>query len=314
MKRNAAPMVVLAALTVLVVAAVSQPVTAATQQGNAQAQALMKQVTLQLASSGENVRVAMMEWITLADSGELGRTVLFSDRGNKQLGSDWVPVDPRRGGRINISYIVDLVDGATSNALSPLTAAQTTAAIDRAMATWNQVDCSTIPITNSGAVNADLGIVQRILGFGGSFSFFVADITDGGWLPRGFFDALIASGGDFILGVTFTFSFVDGSGNFTDINNDGKRDTALREIYYNDNFPWGISTNFPIDVESVALHESGHGLSQAHFGEAFRTVRNGKLHFAPRVVMNAAFSGIQQDPAGTDLGGHCSIWANWPNR
>jgi len=30
-------------------------------------------------------------------------------------------------------------------------------------------------------------------------------------------------------------------------------------------------------------------------------------------VMNAAYTGVQQSPAGTDNGGHCSIWASWPN-
>ena len=152
--------------------------------------------------------------------------------------------------------------------------------------------------------------MQAILGFGGIFAFF-ADITHGGFLAGPFFDALAPDGSGFILGVTFTFGFVDIAGNFTDIDNNGKLDTAFREIYYNDNFPWAINGNF--DVETVALHEAGHGLSQAHFGEAFRTVSNGKLHFDPRAVMNAAYSGVQQSLAGTDNGGHCSIWGSWPN-
>ncbi|MEK7829947.1 MAG: hypothetical protein AAB401_02620, partial [Acidobacteriota bacterium] len=97
----------------------------------------------------------------------------------------------------------------------------------------------------------------------------------------------------------------------TDIDNNGKLDTAFREILYNNAFTWRINSN--IDVETVALHEAGHGLSQAHFGTAFRTNSNGVLHFAPRAVMNAAYSGVQQHLAGTDNSGHCSIWAHWPN-
>ncbi len=38
----------------------------------------------------------------------------------------------------------------------------------------------------------------------------------------------------------------------TDIDNDGHPDAAFREIYCTFNFPWGISTDFPIDVETIA--------------------------------------------------------------
>jgi hypothetical protein len=116
--------------------------------------------------------------------------------------------------------------------------------------------------------------------------------------------------GNNVLAATFTFVFVQG-GVPTDIDNNGKADVALREILYNDRFLWAINAN--IDIETVALHEVGHGLSQGHFGKAFGTDANGKVHFAPRAVMNAAYSGIQQSPAGTDNGGHCSIWGSWPN-
>jgi hypothetical protein len=105
--------------------------------------------------------------------------------------------------------------------------------------------------------------------------------------------------------------FIDGAGAPTDIDNNGKLDVAFREILYNDAFTWNVNGN--IDIETVALHESGHGLSQGHFGKAFRTESNGKIHFAPLAVMNAAYSGVQQGLAGTDNGGHCSIWGSWPN-
>jgi hypothetical protein len=29
--------------------------------------------------------------------------------------------------------------------------------------------------------------------------------------------------------------------------------------------------------------------------------------------MNAAYSGVQRSLTGADKGGHCSIWASWPN-
>ena len=133
-----------------------------------------------------------------------------------------------------------------------------------------------------------------------------------GWLPATFFDFLAPEGSTFILGVTFTLTFTDENGEPLDSNNDGKVDVAWREIYYNDAFLWRDGGTY--DVETIALHESGHGLSQAHFGKAFADGGQGKLHFAPRAVMNAAYSGVQTKITGSDNGGHCSIWANWPNQ
>jgi hypothetical protein len=111
--------------------------------------------------------------------------------------------------------------------------------------------------------------------------------------------------------VTFTFGFTDDDGNFTDINNDRKLDCAFREIYYDPSWNWADDGVSNIDVESVAVHELGHGLSQGHFGQVF--IQNtGYLQVAPRAVMNALYTGPYRVLQGTDNGGHCSIWAEWP--
>lgn len=257
-------------------------------------------VNVVLGDRSADFRLATAEWLGDAEAGEQGQIVFFLDRGNKQLPHDFVPGDPRRGGGTNITYIVD----ATEGAIDGLTQAQTDAAIDRAMATWDGVRCSTLPVTKQPRLDGvDLGVIEFIFGLGGSDSFF-ADITHAGWLPAG----LLPNN---VIGVTFTFIWVTEDDVPTDIDNNGKADVAFREILYNNAFLWRINGN--IDVETVALHEAGHGLSQAHFGKAFITLSNGKLHFAPRAVMNAAYSGVQQALAGTDNGGHCSIWASWPN-
>jgi hypothetical protein len=268
------------------------------QDASAQIWNLMSQINAGLAA--KSYRVDQAEYITLGEAGAIGQTVFFNDRGNKQLASHYVPGDPRRGGRTNITYIVDQTEGAVDG----LAVAQTTAAIDRAMTTWNNVACSTIPITKLPDIpGVDLGVVEFQSGLGGSQSN-AADITHAGWLPAGLLPPNV-------LAVTFTFMFVDASGNPTDIDNNNKIDTAFSEILYNDAFTWQI--NGDVDVESIALHESGHGLSQGHFGKAFSTDSNGKVHFAPRAVMNAAYTGIQQSIKGTDNGGHCSNWGKWPN-
>ena len=266
----------------------------------------------QLEATGLQVRLHRAEWIVLPGSEVTeGQTVFANDR-TFQLGTRWVPGDARRNAAGDaLTYLVDRSDGKATGGLRN---AQTEPAIDRAMTTWDvTTTCSNLPIVKVADTGKDPDIVDFLLGFGRLGDPFLADITHAGWLPKGFFDALAPGGGDFILGVTFTFVFVDGAGNATDVNQDGFLDTALKETYYNNNFPWGINTNFPIDVESVALHESGHALEQGHFGKIFRTDANGEIHFAPRAVMNAAYSGIQQSLTGDDEAGHCTLFGSWPN-
>ena len=134
---------------------------------------------------------------------------------------------------------------------------------------------------------------------------FAADIVHAGWVPAGIFPPNV-------IAVTFTFIFVDGAGNPTDIDNNQRGDVAWREIYYNDQFVWRI--NGDIDVETVALHESGHGLSQDHVGKLFQTISNTEFHFAPRAVMNAGYTGVQQVLTASDNAGHCANWGSWPQR
>jgi len=206
----------------------------------------------QLEAMGENVRIAVVEYYTAWE--KVGQTVYFDDRA-LQMGSHWVPGDPRRGGFYDITWLSDQVDGKPDD----VALEDTQAAIDRAMATWDGVTCSTIPLTQLPDYGMDWGYVQWLLGFGGIPGWY-ADITH----------------------------------------------------YYNDEFPWGINTGWPIDVETVVLHETGHGLSQDHFGKLLRTDKNGKFHFAPRAVMNAGYTDVQQHLTGTDLAGHCSLWGAWP--
>lgn len=292
-----------AAITLLTASSTARTraTTSQEQTTSDQLMALMVAVNTKLEVGGSNFRVDRANYITSAESAEVGQTVFFNNR-TKQLGEHFVPGDPRRGGGANITYRVDQTEGAVDS----LTVAQTTAAIDRAMATWNNVNCSTIPITKLPDLPGfDIGLIESILFGQPPGLFFVADIAHAGWLPGG---ALPPN----VIAVTFTLIFIDvATGAPTDIDGNGKLDVAFREILYNDAFVWNI--NADIDVETIALHEAGHGLSQGHFGKAFLTNANGKIHFAPRAVMNAAYTGVQQGLAGTDNGGHCSIWGSWPN-
>lgn len=259
----------------------------------------------------ENLLVAIYsaEYITTGENGKIGNTVYFNNRGNKQLIEDFVP-GLALDGTNDISYYVD-----NQRASSNLDVSLSNTAIDRAMNTWDNITCSNLGIFEIPFnEEASAGFVAKIISddtgfdFGGSFDYF-ADVVHAGWVSGDFFDYLVEDGSDFILGVTISILFTDEEGNFIDLDNNGKLDIAFREIYYNDEFEWNDGKTF--DVETVALHETGHGLSQAHFGKAFRNNSNGKLHFAPRAVMNAAYSGVQTEINQSDEAGHCSNWAAW---
>jgi len=230
----------------------------------------------------------------------------------------WVPNDPRRladGDRI--TYLVRNSRGATA---SGLTAAQTGAALDAALATWDATQALkklTILKRNETAVDPD--IYDGFFGFGGTDNEatadpFQADIVEAGWRPRAFFEAVGGPGGGRgILAFTVTFIFTDDVTNVpTDINGDNYFDTALAEVYYNDTFgnpatdrvgnPWRINQALPaIDVQTVALHENGHALELGHFGPP------------PDAVMNPVYAGIRQSPLAPDLAGMHAVWSSWPN-
>ena len=259
---------------------------------------IMDNMNVALEAEGANYRVAIAEYITDGAGGEAGNTVLSKVVGNKHLGHDFVPGDPRRpwsGANNTITYAID----RTIDAVPPiggLTGAQTDAAIGRAIATWESLQCSQLGLTRNPDFGIDIGFVA------GRNNFVFADVQHAGWRDIDFM------GG--ILGVTFTLAFVSG-GAFTDINGDGRLDTAFREIYFDPSFSWADNGVANIDVETVAVHEFGHGLSQAHFGTvAFKN--DGRLQASPRAVMNALYAGPFRELVGTDTGGHCGDWADWP--
>lgn len=265
-------------------------------------------------SENREVVLYMAEYITSGDDDEVGNTIYFNNRGNRQLGADFVAnsqyniyIDQTN----DISYYVD--DNRPSDDLAVETSTQ---AIDRSMTTWDDVICADSGVFKRPFSGINTGVVAGLIpGFGpyvDPIYGWVADVVHAGWMPKAFFDAFSGGRGANIIGVTFTFVLVV-DGEFADDDNDRKDDVWFREIYYNDAFQWADGSNsYPdIDVETVALHEAGHGLSQGHFGTAFRN--EGGLHFAPRAVMNASYSGLQTDIKETDEAGHCSIWGAWPN-
>jgi hypothetical protein len=256
-----------------------------------------------LEASGKNIRIELVEFLT---HDNVGPTVYANDR-QHQLDAHWVPNDPRRYGMREIFWLTDWVDQTAD-----VPWLDVDAAVKRAMNTWNTTPCANIPLVQLQDYGLDWGYVQYLVGMGGTPGWY-ADLTHAGWLPKIFFEIIGGpGGGDSILGATFTFIWIDpATGEPTDMDGNGQDDVAFREIYYNDAFNWGIGIRF-FDIESVVLHEVGHGLSLGHFGKIFRT-KNNKLHFAPRAVMNAIYYNILHALLGTDNASFCSLWAAWPN-
>jgi hypothetical protein len=122
----------------------------------------------------------------------------------------------------------------------------------------------------------------------------VADNLFGGWLPPSYF--LDCLGSAQILGVTWTFSDVDGA---LGDGRDGYRDRIYTEQFYNSRFAW-VTSGSPFlgpteDVESIVLHEVGHTHGLGHFGgpntnQPFKLQPNGRV-FDPEAVMNPFYLG-----------------------
>ena len=265
------------------------------EEGDPEVLALMHEINEQLATRGMNIAVEEIEFFTIGK----GRP----DTRIHQQPFRWVANDQWRVAQgDDITYLVDQSDGATA---SGLTKEDTEGAIDRAMETWNTAKClKKVDLEKRTDSGADPDIFDYFFGYGGYGDPFLADITHAGWLPKEFFDAVGGpGGGDHILGFSVTFIWVWGdTGEPTDINGDNYLDTALNEVYYNDNFQWGIDISLPdgFDVETVALHESGHSLGIGHFGPP------------PEAVMNPVYAGIQQSPFPVDHASMCTVWESWP--
>jgi len=260
-----------------------------------------------LEAQGMNYRIAFAEFVTGSGSQEAGNDVIASDVGNRQLSADFVPGDARREWGADdgntITYAIDTTGDAVPVSDDFFgTDTDTDAPIETATDTWRDVYCSELGLTRNPDLGIDIGLIAYIFGLGGSENV-LADVQHAGFRDIDF--------GGGVLGATYTFVFIDNLGVATDIDNNGKSDVAFREIYYDPSWIWGDG-NQSIDVESIAVHEIGHGLSQAHFGKIM-IKNNLALKASPRAVMNALYAGPYRELAGTDNAGHCSIWDEWPN-
>lgn len=274
-------------------------------RGAASTEDAIAMVNAQLAEEGLGFALDKVEYVTRSGADFSGQTVFRNDR-TKRLTSRWVPSDERRAADgDNITQLTfDVFADANFGTPAQVDGEPS---IDASFDTFQNTRCSSLNIVK----RPDSGVLPSAI-FGGDP--FLADISTIGFLPGFIFDAVLFPGAsENVLGVTFTFIFIDGPGGPpTDIDNNGLTDTALKEIWYNDDFLW-TTNGGGVDIETVALHENGHALEMGHFGRIARTNRNGKLHVSPRAVMNAVILGDLRELLGTDNAAFCGNFAQWPN-
>jgi len=303
----------------------------------------LTRINARLAAAGSKLRVGKAEILYEAKAYDAkSPTAIFANDRTHRLPYQWVSGDPRRDGRIGVTYVVDPVLQTSAFGLNNLpaveidgggfrlsTQAELDGYIEEAMQAWRDRRCADAPIER---VAVPAGTDPDLLD-----DFFLelptpsptyaqlADIVQAGWQPPQFFEAITPGGSGGILGIAFTFVFTDDQGTAdpsddveTDIDGNRKLDTGLVEIYYNPTFIW-TNRGAPntIDFYSVITHETGHSLGLAHFGKVFVTKKDAAdgiqiadVKYAPKALMNAVYVTGRDEIEGTDNGSFCQIWAS----
>lgn len=251
--------------------------------------------------------------------------------GNQALPAQWVEHDDRRHGEdgLTLYYAIDQTE------LPPdIPWEDTEAAIESAIATFNQVQCArNLRLERAPSdPDADLGYAQDAVDLGGDPNP-RPDITFAGWVPPEFF---ARAGMDGSLGLTvpvlfgapddelvWGFDILNPTREYADINADGNADLYAMEVYFTTDprFDYVVDNNedelFSIDVESIVLHELGHALGMDHFGR-YTTVLDENGEFVDLIVdpnsvnlMNTANYFAKRDLSGSDVGSFCGIYATW---
>ena len=263
-----------------------------------------------------------------------GQTIIVSqDVGNQAFPYQWVENDARRHSAdgLTLYYRIDLTE------LPPgITVAETEAAIEAAVATFNGERCArNLELVRVDSdPGADLGWVQRqVLGGDAGSDQPRADITFAGWVGDEFWPAIgfpDAMGLAVpVLPSTDGTSLIWGLDAFdpdqpaTDINSDRKRDLFATEIYFRRNANYVVddddlgNTLFYIDLESIVLHELGHALGMDHFGRTSVILdENGELvdvviNENSGNVMNTSNFFVRRSLSGSDRASFCGLYGNW---
>lgn len=292
---------------------------------------LLADLDARLAAAGSKMRVTKAELLVDGNTWDgVSSTVIIANNRTRGISSEWVAGDPRRDGRVGVTWtfgsshpgqpVTRNPDGSNLHLVS---FADLDTQLQEGLAAWRNETCSTAPITRVAIpMGTDPDYLDDVVRTGAPSAAYAqpADIVESGWEPSGFFTAIGGPSGNSIIGVTFTFHYVDDvTGAPTDIDRNGKFDTALAEIYYNTRFAWGTSqAPNVVDFYSIITHETGHAMGLAHFGKVFVTKKDAAdgsisiadIKYAPKAMMNAVYVTGRSEIAGTDNSSFCQIWAS----
>lgn len=202
----------------------------------------------------------------------------------------WVPADGRRGSKdASLAVMFDEANGGTP----AIGTSAVSNAISRALDTWAADSClSGTPLSEAVYTGGDVTVFDGLAGSGTIGDPFGADIV-----VAGFSQDISALFGPDTVAFSVTFIFVDGAGVPTDVDGDGRMDTAHNEIYFNPSFDWTVNRNDAgTDIETTALHELGHALGLGHFGAP------------PESVMNPVYGGVQRGLFPIDHAALCLVY------
>lgn len=277
----------------------------------------LAQINDSLAALGAPFRAERAEYVVARGGASTSHQVVFAADRQLRLASRWVPGDIRRAADGNRLTWASFLHFMNANGAGTHTAdGNATASVDAAFETWDALGCAPIDLVRRTLpANVNPSVMLGIDGFVNDP--FAADISTMGYLPGALFDAVLGPGASQnVLGVTFTYIFgTNTPGGFvpTDVDGNGLDDTALKEIWYNNAFPWTLTgEGNAIDVETVALHENGHALELGHFGRIWGDLKRLKINVAPRAVMNAVILGTLRTTLGTDNAAFCGVFEEWP--
>ncbi len=276
-----AHMLLLATLVALG-AALLLPASTVAQEGDPETLTIMLSSNDGLRAQGMDYIVQQIDYFR-ADGSRASARLYPKDYG-------WIADDSRR--RADGSNL-DVMFDESNGSVGSLAAKAIGQAVDRASATWSADDClAKMPLVKVDDTGGDVTVLDDLLDGGTLGDPFAADIVVGGF-SKGL-DAIFSPE---TLAFSVTFIFVDGNGKPTDVDEDGRLDTAHNEIYFNPDFDWTLDpTAGGFDIETTVLHELGHSIGLGHFGTP------------PVSVMNPVYGGVRRELSPIDHAALCVLY------